>query len=136
MATTDAASGKRRARPLSPHLAIYKWTMTMAMSIVHRVTGVGLYIGVLLLAWFLVAASTDAATFGVFSGFIHSFIGQLILFGFTWALFQHLVGGLRHFVWDAGYAMDAPLRDQIAWGSAIVSVALTIIAWIIGYAFG
>ena len=136
MATTDAATGKRRARPLSPHLAIYRWTMTMAMSIAHRVTGIGLYIGVLLLAWFLIAASTDAATFSVFSGFIRSFIGQLVLFGFTWALFHHLVGGLRHFLWDAGYGMDAPLRDQIAWGSLIVSVALTIITWIIGYAFG
>ena len=90
MATTDAASGKRRPRPLSPHLGIYKLTMTMAMSIVHRISGGGLYIGVLLLAWFLIAASTDAATFGVFSAFIGSIIGRLVLFGFTWALFHHL----------------------------------------------
>ena len=63
MATTDAAAGKRRPRPLSPHLGIYKLTMTMAMSIAHRISGGALYIGVLLLAWFLIAASTDAATF-------------------------------------------------------------------------
>ena len=136
MATSDAASGKRRPRPLSPHIEIYKWKMTMAMSIAHRVTGVGLYIGVLLLAWFLIAASSDAATFGVFSGFIRSFVGQIVLFGFTWALFHHLVGGLRHFVWDAGYGMDAPIRDQLATGTLIASVALTLIVWVIGYAFG
>ena len=86
MATTDAAAGKRRPRPLSPHLGIYKLTMTMAMSIAHRITGAGLYVGVLLLAWFLIAASTDAASFGAFSAFIESIIGRLVLFGFTWAL--------------------------------------------------
>src|SRR5208282_6474581 len=110
MATTDAAAGKRRPRPLSPHLGIYKLTMTMAMSIAHRISGGALYIGVLLLAWFLIAASADAATFAVFSEFIESFIGRLILFAFSWALFHHLIGGIRHIVWDAGYGLDAPLR--------------------------
>jgi succinate dehydrogenase / fumarate reductase cytochrome b subunit len=134
MATKDAAAGKPRPRPLSPHLGIYKLTMTMAMSGAHRITGMGLYIGVLLLAWFLIAASTDAATFGVFSAFIESFIGQLVLFGFTWALFHHLLGGIRHFVWDSGYGMDAPLRDQLAWATLIGGFGLTVVAWAIGYA--
>jgi succinate dehydrogenase / fumarate reductase, cytochrome b subunit len=133
MASTGAAPGKRRPRPLSPHLGIYKPTMTMAMSIVHRITGVGLYIGVLLLAWFLIAASGDGATFSWFSGFIQSFIGQVVLFGFTWALFHHLLGGLRHFAWDAGLGLDAPLRDQLAWGTLIGGLVLTVIVWIIGY---
>ena len=118
MATTDAASGKRRPRPLSPHLSIYKLTMTMAMSIAHRISGAALYVGVLLLAWFLIAASTDAATFGVFSAFIESFIGRLVLFGFTWALFHHLLGGVRHFIWDAGYGMDAPDARPAGLGDA------------------
>ena len=134
MATSETAAGKRRPRPLSPHLSIYKPTMTMAMSIVHRITGIGLYVGVLLLAWFLIAASTDAAAFGVFSAFIESIIGRLVLFGFTWALFHHLVGGIRHFMWDAGYGMDAPLRDQLAWTTLIGGFALTIVVWAIGYA--
>ena len=134
MATTDAVAGKRRPRPLSPHLSIYKFTMTMAMSIAHRITGGGLYLGVLLLAWFLIAASTDAAAFGVFSGFLKSFIGQLVLLGFTWALFHHLIGGIRHFLWDSGYGMDAPLRDQLAWATLIGGLTLTIIVWVIGYA--
>jgi succinate dehydrogenase / fumarate reductase cytochrome b subunit len=133
MATMDAAP-KRRSRPLSPHLSVYKFTITMAMSIVHRISGGALYVGVLLLAWFLIAASADAATFGVFSAFINSIIGQLILFGFTWALFHHLLGGVRHLLWDTGYGMDEPLRDQLAWATLIGGFALTILIWAIGYA--
>jgi len=82
----------------------------------------------------VIAASTDAATFGVFSAFIGSIIGRLVLFGFTWALFHHLVGGIRHFIWDSGYGMDAPMRDQLAWATLIGGLALTLIAWSIGYA--
>jgi len=134
MATSDAALAKSRPRPLSPHIGIYKFTMTMAMSIAHRITGIGLYVGVLVLAWFLIAASTDAAAFGVFSAFIESIIGRLVLFGFTWALFHHLIGGIRHFLWDASYGMDAPLRDQFAWATLIGGFALTVVAWAIGYA--
>ncbi len=134
MATTDAAAGKRRARPLSPHLGIYKFTMTMAMSIVHRITGAGLYVGVLLLAWFLIAASSDAASFGVFSAFIESVVGRLILFGFTWSLFHHLLGGVRYVFRDVGYGMDAPARDQLAWATLICGFGLTIVVWAIGYA--
>jgi succinate dehydrogenase / fumarate reductase cytochrome b subunit len=134
MASTQTTSAPRRARPLSPHLGIYRVTMTMAMSIVHRITGAGLYIGVLLLAWFLIAASADAATFAVFSGFIQSIIGRTILFGFTWALFHHMLGGVRHIAWDSGYGLDAPARDQFAWATLIGGLALTLVVWAIGYA--
>jgi succinate dehydrogenase / fumarate reductase cytochrome b subunit len=115
-------------------LGIYRVTMTMAMSIAHRITGVGLYAGVLLLAWFLIAASSDAAAFAVFSAFIHSIIGRLILFGFTWALFHHMLGGVRHTLWDSGYGLEAPMRDQLAWATLIGGFALTIVIWAIGYA--
>jgi succinate dehydrogenase / fumarate reductase cytochrome b subunit len=130
MASTGTAL---KSRPLSPHLGIYRRSLTMMMSITHRITGVGLYIGVLLLAWFLLALSGDARTFAAFSGFIHSFIGQLLLLGFTWALFHHLLGGLRHFLWDAGVGFEAPMRDRIAKANLIGGAALTLIAWIIGY---
>src|SRR5271163_2026760 len=132
MASSDALPGPRRPRPLSPHLGVYKLTMTMAMSIAHRISGAALYAGVLLLAWFLVAVSTDARTFGVFSAFIESVLGRLILFGFSWALFHHLIGGIRHFIWDAGYGMDAPTRDQLAWATLIGGFVLTIVVWGIG----
>jgi succinate dehydrogenase / fumarate reductase cytochrome b subunit len=134
MASSDAQPDSRRARPLSPHLTIYRPTMTMAMSIAHRISGAALYLGVLMLAWFLIAASADASSFAVFSDFIASFIGRVVLFVVTWALFHHLVGGLRHIVWDAGYGLDAPLRDQMAWATLIGGFALTVLVWIIGLA--
>jgi succinate dehydrogenase / fumarate reductase, cytochrome b subunit len=133
MASTGTAP-KPRSRPLSPHLEIYRMTLTMAMSIVHRITGVGLYIGVILLAWFLLALSGDATTFATFSAFIHSIIGQLLLLGFTWALFHHLLGGLRHALWDAAIGMDDPMRERLAQATLIGGLALTVVAWIIGYA--
>ena len=134
MASSDALPGPRRPRPLSPHLGIYRFTMTMAMSIAHRISGAALYVGVLLLAWFLIAASADASTFAVFSEFIQSWIGRLVLFGFTWALFHHLIGGIRHIAWDSGYGLDAPVRDQMAWTTLIGGFALTIVVWGVGYA--
>jgi succinate dehydrogenase / fumarate reductase cytochrome b subunit len=134
MASSNVLPGPRRPRPMSPHLSVYRLTMTMAMSIAHRISGAALYLGVLLLAWFLIAASADAATFAVFSDFIESFIGRLILFLFSWALFHHLIGGIRHIVLDAGYGLDAPLRDQAAWANLIGGFALTIVVWAIGYA--
>ncbi|MGH6797117.1 MAG: succinate dehydrogenase, cytochrome b556 subunit [Roseiarcus sp.] len=134
MASSDALPGPRRPRPMSPHLGIYRVAMTMAMSIAHRISGAALYVGVLLLAWFLIAASADASTFAVFSGFLGSFIGQIVLFLVTWALFHHLVGGLRHMVWDAGYGLEKPLRDQLAWATLIGGFALTVLVWIASYA--
>jgi succinate dehydrogenase / fumarate reductase cytochrome b subunit len=131
MASTEVAPGK--LRPLSPHLLIYQFTITMMMSIVHRICGAALYVGVLLLAWFLIAASTDAAAFGVFSWFISSIIGQLVLFGFTWALFTHLFGGIRHFIWDTGYGLEEPIRDYMAWATAVFGVGLAVVVWAIGY---
>jgi succinate dehydrogenase / fumarate reductase cytochrome b subunit len=134
MASTDASPSPARARPLSPHLSVYRWTMTMAMSIAHRITGLGLYVGTLLLAWYLIATSMDAAAFAAVSGFLNSIIGQIILFGFTWALIHHALGGVRHAIWDTGYGLDKPTRDQLAWATLIGSVVLTVVVWVIGYA--
>ena len=134
MASTDASPSPARARPLSPHLGIYRWTITMAMSIAHRITGWGLYVGTILLAWYLIATSMDAAAFNVVSGFLNSVIGQIILFGFTWALIHHALGGVRHAIWDMGYGLDKPMRDYLALATLIGGVVLTIVVWIIGYA--
>ena len=134
MAATEAKPLARRPRPLSPHLTIYKPTMTMAMSIAHRISGAALYVGVLLLAWFLIAASSDAATFAVFTSFIESIIGRIVLFGFSWALIHHALGGVRHFIWDAGYGLEAPMRDQLAWATLVGGFVVTLAIWAIGYA--
>ena len=135
MVSTDTPP-KSGARPLSPHLSVYRVTLTMTMSIVHRITGVGLYLGVLMLAWFLLAASLDASAFAVFTGFIQSIFGRLILFGFTWALFHHLLGGLRHFIWDTGHGLDDPVREQLAQATLVGGIALTLVVWAVGYAVG
>jgi len=133
MASTDTATSSARARPLSPHLSVYRLTLTMAMSILHRITGVALYAGVLLVAWFLIAASMDASAFAVFSGFLRSFLGRVILFGFSWSLFHHMLGGIRHFIWDAGYGLDDPEREWLAMATLIGGLVLTILVWSVGY---
>jgi succinate dehydrogenase / fumarate reductase cytochrome b subunit len=122
------------SRPLSPHLQVYRWPITMAMSIAHRVTGAALYVGTLLLIWLLVAAASGERAYEMASGALGSLIGKLVLFGYTWALFHHLLGGVRHFVWDTGRAMEPGVRDTIAWANLIGSVALTIIVWAIVWA--
>ena len=131
MASSDPISPSPAARPLSPHLGIYRFTLTMAMSIAHRITGAGLYVGMLLLAWFLLAASMDASAFAYFSGFIQSIFGRLILIGFTWALFHHLLGGVRHLIMDAGYGMEHPEREHLAQATLIGGLALTLVVWAI-----
>ncbi len=121
------------ARPLSPHLQIYRPMLTMMMSIAHRITGVALYGGTLLLAYWLIALSGDAKGFATASWLLNSVLGQLVLFGFTWALFHHLLGGVRHAIWDAGYGMDDPMREYLAQGTLYGGIALTVLVWVISF---
>lgn len=126
-------SAATRARPLSPHLFIYKPIPTMMMSIVHRITGVALYFGIVLFAVWLLAAATSQAWFDTVSAVYGSWIGRLILFGFTWALLHHMLGGIRHLFMDTGMGLEKRLSTTIAVAMPFVSVALTIILWVIGY---
>ena len=116
-------------RPLSPHLSVYRPMLTMLMSIAHRITGMALYAGTLLLAWWLIAAASNAAAFGTVAAVMNSWIGLLVLFGFTWALFHHLLGGLRHFVWDTGRGMEYPEREYLAAGTLAGGLVLTLGVW-------
>ena len=124
----------RGNRPLSPHLQIYKPILTMVMSILHRITGAALYFGTLLLAWWLIAAAAGPAYFDFVNEIYGSIIGRLVLFGFTWALVHHMLGGLRHFIWDMGAGFGREAREWLARATIIGSVTLTILLWIIGYA--
>ena len=124
-----------RQRPLSPHLQIYKPLLTMMMSIVHRLTGVALYFGTLLLVWWLMAAASGPVAYESFQNFIGSFIGRLILFGYTWALIHHMFGGLKHLLWDTGRGLELSSADWMARLSLVGSVGLTILIWFIGYSF-
>ncbi|WP_415714365.1 succinate dehydrogenase, cytochrome b556 subunit [Roseibium sp.] len=124
----------RGNRPLSPHLQIYKPILTMVMSILHRITGAALYFGTILLAWWLIAAAAGPAYFDFVNELYGSILGRLILFGFTWALVHHMLGGLRHFIWDMGAGFGKGSREWLAKATIIGSVSLTLILWIIGYA--
>lgn len=123
-------------RPLSPHLQTYRWTLTMALSIIHRATGVALYAGTMLLVWWLIAASSGPAAYAYVQGFSGSFFGRLIAFGFTWALFHHALSGVRHLVWDVGYGFAPAEREWLTWAALIGGIVLTIAVWIIAYAVG
>jgi succinate dehydrogenase / fumarate reductase cytochrome b subunit len=122
-------------RPLSPHLFIYKPTLTMLMSIAHRITGAGLYFGTLLLAWWLLAAATGPNAYAGIGSFMGSFFGRLILLGYTWALMHHMLGGIRHLIWDTGRAFGANERERLAIASLVGSISLTIVIWVLGYLF-
>ena len=98
--------GKPKARPLSPHMQIWRWTITMAASITHRATGIALAGGTLFLVWWLIAAATGPEAYAVFSGVAGSPVGLVILFGFVWSLAFHLLNGIRHLAWDLGYGFD------------------------------
>lgn len=120
-------------RPLSPHLQIYRPTLTMVMSIVHRITGAALYFGTLLLAWWLIAAASGPNAFATAQWFMTSIIGRIILLGYTWALMQHMLGGIRHFIWDMGHGLGDVEREWLTRASIIGSLALTLALWAIGY---
>ncbi|MFC0218002.1 succinate dehydrogenase / fumarate reductase cytochrome b subunit [Pseudochelatococcus lubricantis] len=124
------------ARPLSPHLQIYKLTWTMAMSVIHRATGVALYAGTLLLVYWLVSLAAGPDAFATAQAVFGSAIGRFVLFGYTWALLHHLAGGLRHFVWDLGYGYDLKTRMGMARATLIVSGILTVVLWAIGLSVG
>jgi len=128
------ADAKSQAnRPLSPHLQIYKPTLTMMMSIVHRMTGAALYFGSLLLAWWLIAAATGPDYFAYVNDIAGSFIGRLVMFGYTWALIHHMLGGIRHFIWDTGSGFELPTVELMARLSLIGSICLTLVIWVFGY---
>jgi succinate dehydrogenase / fumarate reductase cytochrome b subunit len=123
-----------QGRPLSPHLQIYRWSWTMAMSIFHRATGSALYAGTLLLAIWLVAAASGKASFDAAQWAASTWAGRLVLFGYTFALMHHMVGGLRHFVWDLGHGYEAQQRMNMARLTLFISAPLTVLIWIAAYA--
>ena len=125
------------ARPLSPHLNIYRLTLTMAMSIVHRITGAALYAGSVLLAWWLLAAASGPNAYAIFQSVASSFIGRIVLFGYTWALLHHMLGGLRHLIWDTGHGFGPAEREWLVRANLVGSIVLTVILWIVdGYLMG
>jgi succinate dehydrogenase / fumarate reductase, cytochrome b subunit len=130
MAHLKPASGRPGARPLSPHLQIYSPLINMVMSIVHRITGAALYFGTLLLAAWLIAAASGPSAFEAINWLFGSWLGYLVLIGYTWALILHMMGGIRHLIWDTGRGMDLKTVDRFAWGSLILSMLVTAGIWL------
>lgn len=124
----------RGGRPLSPHLQVYRPQMTSILSILHRITGVALAIGTLLLIWWLAAAAGGADSFATVQAVIGSWIGRLLLFGWSFALFYHLCNGIRHLCWDAGWGFDVTTSRNTGWLVLAGSILLTVGSWMAIYA--
>jgi succinate dehydrogenase / fumarate reductase cytochrome b subunit len=120
-------------RPLSPHLTIYRWPVTMATSITHRATGVGLSLGAVILAWWLVSISNGPEGWQSFHALSDTPIGLLVVFGLTWSLVYHFLNGIRHLAWDLGYGFEKHLAERnstmILVGSVVIAVAIFALAW-------
>lgn len=120
------------SRPLSPHLQVYRWQITMVLSIHHRITGVALAVGTLLLTWWLLAAAAGPVAFATAQSLIGSPIGLLLLLGWTWSLFFHLANGIRHLVWDTGYGFEVSSIDLGGYMVVGAAAALTAATWFVG----
>jgi succinate dehydrogenase / fumarate reductase, cytochrome b subunit len=124
---------KPAERPLSPHLQVYRPMLSMMMSIAHRITGAALFLGMILLVWWLFATSYSDASFDLVQAFFGHWFGRLVLFGFTWALIHHMLGGIRHFIWDAAKGFDLATVETLVKANLIGSIALTILLWVVAY---
>lgn len=118
-------------RPLSPHLSVYRWPLTMTISILHRVTGVLLSVGILLLAAWLVTAADGAPAYGRLADFLRSGLGRLLLAVLSFAFFFHLANGIRHLVWDFGYGFEKRQANASGWAVIAATLLLTIAYWLL-----
>ena len=121
----------KSARPLSPHLTVYRFRPTMAMSILHRITGGALYFGTVLVAWWLVAAASGPESFATASAAAGSILGRLVLFAYSWTLLHHMAGGIRHLVWDTGAALGREESTRMAVGTLVASLSATVLLWLV-----
>lgn len=124
---TDAP--KTIERPLSPHLQIYRWPLGMAMSIMHRISGAALAVGLIAVCWMLLAAATGPQAWAVFQEFWLSLPGQVMLFGWTMALFYHTLSGIRHLIWDTGALFDVRKSNYVSYAVLIAAAAMTALFW-------
>ncbi|WP_185984448.1 succinate dehydrogenase, cytochrome b556 subunit [Aureimonas mangrovi] len=120
----------KSARPLSPHLSIYRWAPTMMMSVAHRLTGMALYGGTVLFVWWLVALASGPEAFSWASGFFGSIFGRVILFVYSFVLLHHMTGGVRHLIWDTGTGLQKTTATRIATVTPLISLGLTALLWI------
>lgn len=130
----DHASTGARPRPLSPHLQIYRWSPTMATSIVHRATGMALTLGMAGLAWWLMALASGPGAYATFTSLAFTPLGQVIIFGFVWSLCYHLLSGFRHLIWDIGYGFSKGTANGVSVVIILLSVLIALGLFWAGYA--
>jgi len=125
------ADVNRGNRPLSPHIAVYRWQLSMLTSMTHRITGVGLTLGAILVVWWFLAASTSAEYFATADAVLTSWFGSLILTGSLWALCFHFLNGIRHLVWDTGRGLELATTQKTGIAVLAGSVVLTILTLLV-----
>ena len=116
-------------RPLSPHLSVYRWPITMTLSILHRATGVAMSIGLIVLAAWLMSAAAGAAQYDQFAAMMSTLVGRLFLFGWSFAFFYHLANGIRHLVWDTGRGFEKRQANASAWFVLLLATGMTAAYW-------
>ena len=121
-------------RPLSPHLQIYRWQQTSVLSILHRATGIALSAGALMLVCWLSALASGPKAYAHIAGFLGSWVGLVLLFGWTFSLFYHLCNGIRHLAWDTGTGLELGPAYATGWTVVAATAVLTVIAWLLGIA--
>lgn len=126
----------KQERPLSPHLQIYKWQLNMATSIFHRITGVALTVGLLLVIWGLFALADSREAYEYFTAFCSTWIGQLMLVGWSFAFYYHLCTGIRHLIFDAGWFVTINGAVRTGWIVLGLPVILTAATWFYIYCGG
>jgi len=134
MTTGHQTGDKAGPRPLSPHLQIYRPQITSVLSIFHRFTGVGLIVGLFVLAYWLMAAAYGPEAYARAQGFLVSGLGRLILFALTFALYYHLANGIRHLFWDIGLGFELPALRASGIAVVVFSLVLTLATWLAAYA--
>lgn len=127
---TDAAKGPRD-RPMSPHLSVWRWHITMATSILHRATGIALYVGALIAAAWAIALAKGPDAYAQYKAVMGSPIGLIVMFGLTLSFFYHLANGIRHLIWDAGHGLDVKSANLSAVVVFAFAAAATVVVWII-----
>jgi len=120
-------------RPLSPHLQVYRPQVTSVLSIAHRMTGVVLAFAALLLTYWLASAAYGPESFARAQVLMESWVGRLVLFGFTFSLFYHLCNGVRHLGWDMGWGFDLVKLRLTGVVVIIASMGLTVLSWMMAY---
>ena len=121
-------------RPISPHLQVYRPQLTSVLSILHRITGVALAVGTILLVYWLIAAASGPVAFASAEALIGSWIGRILLFGWTFALYFHLTNGIRHLYWDAGFGFELKTVYASGWTVVALAAVLTLVSFVAGFA--